>query len=531
MTTERELEGMLDRWLAIGPVEAPDHLADGVAGRIERQGQRPAWRIGWRRSISEVDPRALAAVAAVVAVAVLGVAMLAGPSRLGVAGPSPAPGTTSGSSSSPTASPGPSPSPSPDPTASPIVFRELSAGTHTTDTFAEPFSFMVPPGWWYATDYPGSFGISRGSAIDAPGLSISRGVYPPELDAQGCPFNATLGTADWDRPHAVADLLAYLQAHPGLSVASAKPVLIGGLSGLDIDVRPNRSWISHCPDDPLRALPGALAPLYVIGGPGEAPSMAGMGAASPASRLTVLDGYRGQTLMVRLSGDDPSFLEEAAAIIGNLEFVRPAPSLGELEPGAQSSEAFRLPFTYEVPAGWWKDADADEAFVLIRGGPGASDYIEFIGDVYPPEMDDRHCQVGGGRSTATWERPHAGADLVAYLASHPGLVVDSQTRVTVGGLSGWKLVVAADESWTSPCAGNPGSVGPDDLLPLWVHRGLRDVPGTVSISPGHPGRQTTFFVLDGADGQTMVLDIEGDDPGFIAEANAIVESIRFEPAS
>ena len=45
MTHERDIERILDHWFADGPDEAPDRVLDVVVDRIERQSQRPAWRL------------------------------------------------------------------------------------------------------------------------------------------------------------------------------------------------------------------------------------------------------------------------------------------------------------------------------------------------------------------------------------------------------------------------------------------------------------------------------------------------------
>ena len=45
MTSERDIERILDLWFADGPTQAPDRVLDVVADRIGRQPQRPAWRL------------------------------------------------------------------------------------------------------------------------------------------------------------------------------------------------------------------------------------------------------------------------------------------------------------------------------------------------------------------------------------------------------------------------------------------------------------------------------------------------------
>ena len=53
MTQPRDIERLLDHWFADGSSVAPDRVVDVVADRIERQPQRPAWRLDWRHLTDE----------------------------------------------------------------------------------------------------------------------------------------------------------------------------------------------------------------------------------------------------------------------------------------------------------------------------------------------------------------------------------------------------------------------------------------------------------------------------------------------
>ena len=50
MTQQRDIERLLDHWFSDGPDQASDRVVDIVTDRIERQSQRPAWRLHWRPS-------------------------------------------------------------------------------------------------------------------------------------------------------------------------------------------------------------------------------------------------------------------------------------------------------------------------------------------------------------------------------------------------------------------------------------------------------------------------------------------------
>jgi hypothetical protein len=88
MTTDRDLERLLDTWLADGPTLVADRVIDGMADRIGRQGQRPAWRLHeWRFPVMPVIIRVVL-VAAVLAIIAGGGAILIG-SRLQSTPPQP----------------------------------------------------------------------------------------------------------------------------------------------------------------------------------------------------------------------------------------------------------------------------------------------------------------------------------------------------------------------------------------------------------------------------------------------------------
>ena len=151
MTQQRDIERLLDQWFADGSSVAPDRVVDIVADRIERQPQRPAWRLDWRHLTMNPFAKAGVAIAAVVLIAVVGYTLLPGTSG-GVGGPAP--------TAIPTASPTTAPSPSPSAAASAAAVYPtwytpeggslgagiLSAGSHTS-RFTPAFTYTVPTGW------------------------------------------------------------------------------------------------------------------------------------------------------------------------------------------------------------------------------------------------------------------------------------------------------------------------------------------------------------------------------------------------
>jgi hypothetical protein len=90
MTQQRDIERLLDHWFGDGPGQASDRVIDIVTDRIERQSQRPAWRLHWRPIPVNTSMKIAVAAATVLAVAILGYNLLPGRST-GVGGPPPSP--------------------------------------------------------------------------------------------------------------------------------------------------------------------------------------------------------------------------------------------------------------------------------------------------------------------------------------------------------------------------------------------------------------------------------------------------------
>ena len=86
MTSERDIERILDHWFAERPTQVADRVLDEAADRIARQPQQPAWRVSLRDSHVNTYFKPLLAVAAIVVVAVAGFAVLR-PSSAGFGGP------------------------------------------------------------------------------------------------------------------------------------------------------------------------------------------------------------------------------------------------------------------------------------------------------------------------------------------------------------------------------------------------------------------------------------------------------------
>jgi hypothetical protein len=92
MTHERDIDRLLDQWFLDGPTEVADRVIREVADQIDRQAQRPAWRL-LRRPIAMTSSIRWAAVfAALALIAVVGFVVFGRPSNADV-GASPTPTT------------------------------------------------------------------------------------------------------------------------------------------------------------------------------------------------------------------------------------------------------------------------------------------------------------------------------------------------------------------------------------------------------------------------------------------------------
>src|SRR5262245_7299535 len=141
MTTDQDLDRVLDRWFAQRAVQADGRLIDAVVGPVERQRQLPAWRASWRDTHVNGFIKPAVAIAAVLVIAVIGWNVLPGLST-----------SFAGPPASPSAPATLSPTP-PDPTwwqpqgNCGACAGYLTAGPHTTQQFRPALMFSVPEGW------------------------------------------------------------------------------------------------------------------------------------------------------------------------------------------------------------------------------------------------------------------------------------------------------------------------------------------------------------------------------------------------
>ena len=308
MTHEREIERVLDRWLADGPTEAPDRVFDAVIDRIERQSQRPVWRLP--RRVVPVSPylKPVAAIAAVIVVAVVGANMLSlGPGIVG----------------SPSASPIPSTSPSPSRSAAPSpvsltqqAWDELEAGTYVHDQSDPAVRLDLPAGWWLTVEIPWGFGVRPEAYTVDEGFRVWYDMRATRNEPD-CPE-----AADPAIGHTAADLITEFTTRPGVVATEPRPISIGGLDGQWTDLTLDPDWTGTCPFAPtVRSVT-----LFTDEDPtsGEGTPFWGI-SASERLRIIALDDTKGSNVMIVLSvtaGADrfDALVAEAMPVVESFEF-------------------------------------------------------------------------------------------------------------------------------------------------------------------------------------------------------------------
>jgi hypothetical protein len=238
MTSDRDIERVLDYWFTERPTQVADRVFDGIADRIARQPQHPAWRVSWRDSHVNSVLKPLLAVAAIVLVAVAGFAILR-PSGSGVGGPA--------ATETPTLSPAPSTSPAVIECEDDLPGCEgpLVAGTHRSHQFQPAFSYEttspVLGEWLNVVDIPGIFKIDQGNPNDPYVLMWSDARIVDQNDQ--CSTNPDPGLG-----HRAADWIEFLTNHDGLEASEPMDVAFGAVTGQQLELSVDPSFQGICSD-------------------------------------------------------------------------------------------------------------------------------------------------------------------------------------------------------------------------------------------------------------------------------------------
>jgi hypothetical protein len=210
-------------------------------------------------------------------------------------------GFAAGCSGSSAGGAGPSGSPSP---------AGLPAGAYTSRTFAPAVTATLPAGWWNPSDDADYFALQPVES-DQVGIHVFRTPRAASQDA-ACPLTAAPGVDSGS-----VGLLTWIRARPGLAVSNPRLVVVGGLSGTEIDIHIADGWTASCPF--ANGIP--TVPLF-IGGSG---SLRWVIAGSERLRLDILDVPAGGMVVVDQDAFDgadfDSFVNAAAPIVRSLRFA------------------------------------------------------------------------------------------------------------------------------------------------------------------------------------------------------------------
>jgi hypothetical protein len=163
----------------------------------------------------------------------------------------------------------------------------------------------LPPGW----DITSDGGMLAFATSSEPGMTIE--LLPNRsVMAETCELGPEPGVAT----NAQA-IVAALAARPGLIAGDSSPASVGGLSGLQVDLRGNREIAGSCDD-------GAFVPLVgFMGAMGW--EFTGIGT-KDRLRLVVLDAPGGQNFVIHLWATNAEafdqHIESASAILSQVSF-------------------------------------------------------------------------------------------------------------------------------------------------------------------------------------------------------------------
>jgi hypothetical protein len=197
---------------------------------------------------------------------------------------------------------------------------------------------------------------------------------------------------------------------------------------------------------------------------------------------------------------------------------------GDLDPGTYRS-SISGGFTFTVPAGW--------TGITNQFGAHKGDLADPIGD---RPLDEWAFYSPSGVTLTVWEVTHVYTDscnwegtlvaartpaaLVDALAAQEGHETTEPTEMTLGGYPATRLEFSLPSDFkTSDCY--------SEFIRLWPGPGPDEDLGLPIV----PGQTTTVYVVD-VDGQSRVVgaiqrsESSAED---VAELDAVVESLRFEP--
>jgi hypothetical protein len=185
----------------------------------------------------------------------------------------------------------------------------LEPGTYTTVSFSPAITYTVPAGWTNGEDLPGNFLLQLEDDIRY--IGIFRDANAPYKCEEH---------PDPDVSQTVSDYTRWLRRHPLLHVTKPRPVALGGLHGvvMDISKAPGTEGKGCALDETTTGVP------FIIGGRGPA-SLHHVILDTPGwkQRLYLLR-YRGGNVAIEISPEGDSlaeYLEKVTPILQSLRFT------------------------------------------------------------------------------------------------------------------------------------------------------------------------------------------------------------------
>lgn len=200
------------------------------------------------------------------------------------------------------------PAPAGTPTGTPAP-SPLPAGTYTSQVFTPAATFTLPDGWRLTSD-SASYLALYPVTTDYAGIHLFRDPQAAS-QAETCPTTPEPGIGTLS-----SEMSTWIRGLPGLDVSTPRMVSIGGLRGVEMDIRIADTWVLSCPF--ANGLPAV--PLFVANGGDLRWVVAG----SEKLRLSLLDVPGGGTVVVDIDAFDgaewDTLLPAAKPIVASLEF-------------------------------------------------------------------------------------------------------------------------------------------------------------------------------------------------------------------
>lgn len=186
----------------------------------------------------------------------------------------------------------------------------LAAGTYTSRFFAPAVTFTVPDGWRNTADGPTYFALYP-VGNDVAGIHLFRDPRAAS-QAETCPTSPEPGIGG-----SSTELATWIRERPGLDVSAPRLVSVGGLRGVEIDVRIRDGWAFSCPF--ANGIPSV--PLLT----GADGALRWVVAGSERLRLSLLDVPGGGTVVVDIDAfvgaEWEALLAAARPVVASMSFA------------------------------------------------------------------------------------------------------------------------------------------------------------------------------------------------------------------